>query len=82
VTATTKKPDFARIRAFDLGLRSQVAQRAPTPSGFALRFPEPAFWDLNLLYVQRPAAPVDTLVAEADVGGSGGCHSKMRRPPA
>jgi hypothetical protein len=83
VTATTT-PDFTRICAFDLGLRSQVAQRAPTPSGFALRFPEQAFWDLNFLYVERPATDVETLVAEADAALSGLGHRMLvvDEPPA
>jgi hypothetical protein len=83
VTATTT-PDFARIRAFDLGLRSRVAQRAPTPSGFALRFAEQAFWDLNFLYVERPAADVETLLAEADAALSGLGHRMLviDEPPA
>jgi hypothetical protein len=83
VTATTT-PDFTRIRAFDLGLRSQVAQRAPTPSGFALRFPEQAFWDLNFLYVERPATDVKTLLAEADAALSGLGHRMLviDEPPA
>jgi GNAT superfamily N-acetyltransferase len=83
VTATTT-PDFTRICAFDLGLRSQVAQRAPTPSGFALRFAEQAFWDLNFLYVERPATDVETLVAEADAALSGLGHRMLviDEPPA
>jgi hypothetical protein len=83
VTATTT-PDFARICAFDLGLRSRVAQRTPTPSGFALRFPQPAFWDLNFLYVERPATDIDALLAEADVALSGLGHRMLviDEPPA
>jgi ribosomal protein S18 acetylase RimI-like enzyme len=83
VTATTT-PEFARIRAFDLGLRSRVAQRAPTPSGFSLRFPHPAFWDLNFVYVERPATPVEVLVAEADAALSGLGHRMLviDEPPA
>jgi ribosomal protein S18 acetylase RimI-like enzyme len=74
VTAKTN-PDRNRIVAFDLGLRSRVAQRVPTPSGFALRFPrEPAFWDLNFLYVERPVADVDALLSEADDALSGLGH--------
>jgi ribosomal protein S18 acetylase RimI-like enzyme len=76
VTATTT-PEFARIRAFDLGLRSQVAQRAPTPSGFALRFAQPAFWDLNFLYVERPGQDTDVLVDEADRALSGLGHRML-----
>jgi hypothetical protein len=34
---------WARIRAFDLGLRARVAQRAQTRFGVAFRFPERAF---------------------------------------
>ncbi len=83
MTATTT-PDFARIRAFDLGLRSRVAQRAPTPSGFALRFSQPAFWDLNFLYVERPTGGTDALVAEADLALSGLGHRMLviDEPPA
>ena len=83
MTATTT-PDFARIRAFDLGLRSRVAQRAPTPSGFALRFPHEAFWDLNFVYVERPATPVDALLAEVDAAMSGLGHRMLviDEPPA
>lgn len=81
---TTPTPDFTRIRAFDLGLRSQVAQRLPTPSGFALRFPQPTLWDLNFLAVERPATPVDALVAECDRALSGLGHRMLviDEPPA
>ncbi len=76
MTATTT-PDFARIRAFDLELRSRVAQRAPTPSGFALRFAQPAFWDLNLLYVERVSTAPDALIAEADKALAGLGHRML-----
>jgi GNAT superfamily N-acetyltransferase len=60
-------PDpWARIRAFDLELRARVAQRAPTRFGVAFRFPQRAFWDLNFVYVERPATPAAELARDAD----------------
>lgn len=69
MTATTKAElptAWARIRAFDLGLRARVARRAPTRHGFALRFREPLLWDLNFVYVERAHAPTAELVADAE----------------
>jgi ribosomal protein S18 acetylase RimI-like enzyme len=67
--AKTKTDDpitWARIRAFDLGLRARVAQRAPTRFGVAFRFPQRGFWDLNFVYVERPATPAADLARDAD----------------
>jgi ribosomal protein S18 acetylase RimI-like enzyme len=73
-TRTDDQTTWARIRAFDLGLRARVAQRAPTAFGVAFRFPEPAFWDLNFLYVERPATPAAGLARDADAALAGLRH--------
>jgi len=65
------------VRAFDLALRARVATRAPTPHGCAFRFAEPAFWDLNFVYVERPAAPTADLVADADAALAGLGHRML-----
>ncbi|UGS34668.1 GNAT family N-acetyltransferase [Capillimicrobium parvum] len=65
------------MRAFDLALRGRVATRAPTPHGCAFRFSEPAFWDLNFVYVERPAAATAELVADADAALAGLAHRML-----
>jgi ribosomal protein S18 acetylase RimI-like enzyme len=76
-TTTTDPAAWARVREFDLALRARVATRAPTPHGSAFRFSEPAFWDLNFVYVERPAAPTADLVADADAAMAGLRHRML-----
>jgi ribosomal protein S18 acetylase RimI-like enzyme len=76
-TTTDQPTTWARIRAFDLGLRARVAQRAPTEFGVAHRFPERAFWDLNFVYVQRPATPAADLVRDAETALAGLGHRML-----
>lgn len=80
MTATTRTDPaeaWARVRAFDLALRSRVATRIPTRHGFALRFSRRDFWDLNFAYLERPTAPAAELVADAEPALSGLGHRML-----
>jgi hypothetical protein len=80
VTATTRTDApgaWTQIQAFDVGLRARVATRVPTRHGFAFRFSQRDFWDLNFLYVERPAAPTAELVRDADEALTGLGHRML-----
>lgn len=80
MTATTRTDPaqaWAAVRAFDLALRARVATRVPTRHGFALRFSERDFWDLNFAYVERPAARAAELAADADEALAGLGHRML-----
>jgi ribosomal protein S18 acetylase RimI-like enzyme len=80
VTATTRTDapgTWARIQAFDVGLRARVATRVSTRHGFAFRFAQRDFWDLNFAYVERPAAPTAELVRDADEALEGLGHRML-----
>lgn len=74
---TTSSGSWARARAFDLALRARVATRVPTRHGFAFRFAERRYWDLNFAYVERPEAPTAELLADADEALTGLGHRML-----